>query len=210
MNSLDRIKPEALILFAERGYYGTSLSMIAKAVGIQKSSIYAHYNSKDELYISVVQCVADYYKAELEQFFFILKEQNQAVEQQLYQVFLWYMQFWINKKDVAKFWRRVRVFPPEHLENNIKRISSETMTQSFQKELADLFRKGVENGELRNASSDKLVALFQILVDGILTGLLIKDNEETSGLIQDCWQHFWSGIKATDKSQSNMGEIINV
>lgn len=209
MNSLDRIKPEALILFAERGYYGTSLSMIAKAVGIQKSSIYAHYNSKDELFISVVKYVSDVYKAELEKFFSILKEQNQSVEHQLFHVFRLYMQLWIDKKDVTKFLQRVSVFPPEHLEDEIKRISAETMAQGFHKELADLFRKGIKNGEIINSSPDKLVTLFQILIDGILTALLIKGNENTE-LLHDGWQHFWSGIKAADKRQTNMGEIIHV
>ncbi|WP_102262471.1 TetR/AcrR family transcriptional regulator [Mesobacillus jeotgali] len=210
MNSLDRINQEALILFAERGYYGTSLSMIAKEVGIRKSSIYAHYNSKDELFISVIQYVADIYKAQLEQFFSFLKEQNQPVELQLFHVYRWYMQLWIDKKDLTKFWRRVNVFPPEHLENHIKSISAETVAQRFHKELTDIFRQGVENGEILNAPTDKLVSLFQILIDGILTARLLKGNEVTAELLQDGWDHFWSGIKAADKRQTNTGEIINV
>ncbi|WLR57417.1 TetR/AcrR family transcriptional regulator [Mesobacillus subterraneus] len=210
MNALDRINKEALNLFAERGYYGTSLSMIAKAVGIRKSSIYAHYNSKDELFISVIKYVANIYKAETEQFFSKLKEQNQPVEHQLFQVFCWYMQLWIDKKDVTKLWRRVSVFPPEHLENDIKSISAETVAQSFHNELADIFRQGVENGELRNAPSGNLVNLFQILIDGILTARLLKGNEDTAELLHDGWHHFWSGIKGTDKRQTNTGEIINV
>lgn len=210
MNSLDRINQEALILFAEKGYYGTSLSMIANAVGIRKSSIYAHYNSKDELFISVVQYVAGIYKTKQENFFVLLKKQNQPVEQKLFRVFRWYMELWIGKKDLTKFWRRVRIFPPEHLENEIKRISAETVAESFHKELSDIFRIGVENGEFIHSSTDKLVALFQILIEGIVTALLIKGNEGTEELIQDSWHHFWSGINATDKRQTNTGEIINV
>ena len=210
MNALDRINQEALILFAEKGYYGTSLSMIANAVGIRKSSIYAHYNSKDELFLSVIQYVAEVYKTKLEQFFADLRKQNQPVEHQLFHVFQWYMELWIEKKDLTKFFRRVRVFPPGHLENEIERISAEIVEQSFHKELADLFRKGVDNGELINSSTDKLVALFQILIDGIVTALLLKGREGTADLIQDGWHHFWSGIKATDKRQTNTGEILNV
>ncbi|MBS8263775.1 TetR/AcrR family transcriptional regulator [Mesobacillus boroniphilus] len=210
MKSLDRINQEALILFAEKGYYGTSLSMIANAVGIRKSSIYAHYNSKDELFIAVVQFVAGLYKAKLEQFFAVLKEVDHPVEHQLYHVLRWYMQLWVDKKNATKFWRRIGLFPPEHLENEIKRISAETVAQSFHKELADIFRKGVENGELRNVPSEKLVALFQILIDGILTAILLNDYQETTELIQDGWHHFWSGIKAADIRQTNTGEIKNV
>lgn len=210
MKALDCINQEALILFAEKGYYGTSLSMIANAVGIRKSSIYAHYNSKDELFISVIQYVARIYKTKLEQFFTVLKKQTESVEHQLFNFLRWYMELWIEKKDLTKFLRRVRIFPPEHLELEIKRIFADTVEQSFLKELADLFEKGVDNGEIMDTSIDKLVALFQILIDGIVTALLLKGNECTTELIQDGWQHFWSGIKAMEKRQTNTGDIINV
>jgi TetR/AcrR family transcriptional regulator, cholesterol catabolism regulator len=40
---------EAARLFAERGYHGTSIGDIAKAMGVQKGSVYAHIESKQDL-----------------------------------------------------------------------------------------------------------------------------------------------------------------
>jgi TetR/AcrR family transcriptional regulator, cholesterol catabolism regulator len=40
---------EAARLFAERGYHGTSIGDIAKALGVQKGSLYAHIESKQDL-----------------------------------------------------------------------------------------------------------------------------------------------------------------
>lgn len=40
------IKEVALTLFAEKGYDGTALSEIAKAVGIKTPSLYAHLHQK--------------------------------------------------------------------------------------------------------------------------------------------------------------------
>jgi AcrR family transcriptional regulator len=41
-------------LFATRGYHGVSVRDIATAMGVQPSSLYAHYPSKDELYSDLV------------------------------------------------------------------------------------------------------------------------------------------------------------
>ena len=47
--TLRRIYEEALKLFAERGYHGTSVREIADASGIKPSSIYAHFPSKEQI-----------------------------------------------------------------------------------------------------------------------------------------------------------------
>jgi TetR/AcrR family transcriptional regulator, cholesterol catabolism regulator len=40
---------EAARLFAEKGYHGTSIGDLAKALGVQKGSLYAHIASKQDL-----------------------------------------------------------------------------------------------------------------------------------------------------------------
>jgi TetR/AcrR family transcriptional regulator, cholesterol catabolism regulator len=46
---------EAARLFAERGYHGTSIGDLAKAMGVQKGSLYAHIASKQDLLYEAVQ-----------------------------------------------------------------------------------------------------------------------------------------------------------
>lgn len=45
-------------LFLEKGYAGTSMSMLAKAVGVRKASLYHHFPSKEALFVA---CVTDGY-----------------------------------------------------------------------------------------------------------------------------------------------------
>lgn len=47
----------ALVLFAEHGVSGTSLQMIADALGVTKAAIYHQYNTKDEIILAVAQVV---------------------------------------------------------------------------------------------------------------------------------------------------------
>lgn len=42
-------------LFAQRGYFGVSLSQIAQKAGITKAGLYYYFDSKEELYLAVLQ-----------------------------------------------------------------------------------------------------------------------------------------------------------
>lgn len=55
MTTKERIIEEALTLFAEKGYQGTSVKNIADAVGIKDSSLYKHFKSKKQIFDTIVQ-----------------------------------------------------------------------------------------------------------------------------------------------------------
>ncbi|MDR1111797.1 MAG: TetR/AcrR family transcriptional regulator [Deltaproteobacteria bacterium] len=57
--SLTSLQQSALELFASQGFEGTPMSQIAKKTGIRKSSIYAHFESKNSLYLSLVPPTLD-------------------------------------------------------------------------------------------------------------------------------------------------------
>jgi AcrR family transcriptional regulator len=56
-SSRDRILAEALRLFGEQGYAGTSIAQIEKAAGLSPGSgaLYRHFKSKDELLVQALQ-----------------------------------------------------------------------------------------------------------------------------------------------------------
>lgn len=52
-----RVIEAALLLFAEHGIGGTSLQMIADAIGVTKAAVYHQYNTKDEIIFAVAEVV---------------------------------------------------------------------------------------------------------------------------------------------------------
>lgn len=62
----DRLAVEAARMFAERGYHGTSVNDLAAALGIQKSSVYAHISHKADLLADVALAGAAAFHAALD------------------------------------------------------------------------------------------------------------------------------------------------
>src|SRR2546428_2400233 len=57
---------EAARLFAEKGYHGTSIGDLAKAMGVQKGSLYALISSKEDLLYETMREGADSFHAALD------------------------------------------------------------------------------------------------------------------------------------------------
>ena len=53
-------------LFAEKGYHGTSIGDLAKAMGVQKGSLYAHISSKQDLLYETMREGADAFHGALD------------------------------------------------------------------------------------------------------------------------------------------------
>ena len=49
----ENIKKAAIKLFYKKGYFATSMSTIARATGIRKSSIYHHYSTKEDILLDI-------------------------------------------------------------------------------------------------------------------------------------------------------------
>ncbi len=61
-----RILQAAFPLFAERGFYGVSISDVAESAGLVKSAIYHHFANKEELYIAVLTDACNRVNAKME------------------------------------------------------------------------------------------------------------------------------------------------
>lgn len=54
-NTKEKILEEALKLFAQSGYKGTSMNEIAAKIGVSKAALYKHYSSKQEILDSIIE-----------------------------------------------------------------------------------------------------------------------------------------------------------
>lgn len=76
----ERILEEALQLFAQNGYTGTSMNDIAARLGVTKAALYKHYRSKQEIFDSIV-ARADEYNPSKEEKLLNTEDKTAAFEQ---------------------------------------------------------------------------------------------------------------------------------
>lgn len=62
MSTKERILEEALTLFAENGYDGTGVDLIAERVGIKGPSLYKHYKGKEDILNVLIDSAEERYE----------------------------------------------------------------------------------------------------------------------------------------------------
>ena len=62
MSTKQKILDEALTLFAEKGYDGTGVDLIAERVGIKGPSLYKHYYGKEEILNALIDVAEERYE----------------------------------------------------------------------------------------------------------------------------------------------------
>jgi AcrR family transcriptional regulator len=141
---------EAARLFAERGYHGTSIGDLANALGVQKGSLYAHIESKQDLLYEAMREGAEAFHAGLdaipddlkvtERIRLALRAHLRVVKEQL---------------DVATvFVREWRYLEGERAAEFLAE------RRRYEERFRALFREGRELGELRTDLDDQAAVLL--------------------------------------------------
>ncbi len=159
----DRLATEAARMFAQRGYHGTSVSELAAALGIQKSSLYAHMSHKADLLADIALAGAAAVHAALdtlpdgaaagERLELALRAHLAVVESQLDVATVW-LQEWRYLTGEAR-----DVFLRER--------------HRYEERIRDLFEAAARSGELRgNLDVDDATLVFLSVANWAYTWLM--------------------------------------
>ena len=187
----NRLKEIAFSLFAAHGYESTTMSQIADAIGIKKPTLYSHFASKEELFLSIFTEVANDYQQYIEQ---ILKEAEEleSTKAQLYHVFRAYITYFAQNPELSAFWNRILLFPPASLKEKLFAQISNLETSLYEK-LAALIEKGMDRGDLRRSVVLDTLFSFYCFREGLLLAVLLNPDLEPRK-IEVVWENIWYGI----------------
>jgi AcrR family transcriptional regulator len=143
---------EAARLFAQKGYHGTSIGDLAKAMGVQKGSLYAYIASKQDLLYETMREGADAFHSALD----AIPERLPATEK-IRLALRAHLRVVAEQLDVATvFVREWRYLDGERREE----ILAER--RRYEERVRALFREGRELGELRTDLDDATAALLTL------------------------------------------------
>ena len=137
-------------LFAERGYHGTSIGDLAKALGVQKGSLYAHIESKQDLLYEAMREGAEAFHSALDQ----IPDDLRVIER-IRLALRAHLGVVAEQLDVAtvfvREWRYLEGARAEEFLSERRR---------YEERFRALFREGRERGELRTDLDDQAAVLL--------------------------------------------------
>lgn len=194
MSTTTDIKKVALHLFAQKGYDGTALSEIADGVGIKKPSLYAHFDCKEDLFITVFKEVLEEYVYTIQK---ALEQMNEkaTVEEKLRDILFTNCRFYKDNEEKTVLMKRALLFPPSEL---VESLRSEFLASEFvvNQILSHLFQEGIRNGEILEEDVEDLLASFYCVVDGLFIQMFYYKEKDFDSKMQGAWKIFWKGIAA--------------
>ena len=141
---------EAARLFAEKGYHGTSIGDLAKALGVQKGSLYAHITSKEDLLYETMRDGADAFHGALD----AIPDGLPATEK-IRLALRGHLRVVAEQLDVATvFTREWRYLEGEYRDEIVAE------RRRYEQRWRALFREGVESGDLRTDLDSGAAALL--------------------------------------------------
>ncbi|MFB6365006.1 TetR/AcrR family transcriptional regulator [Paenibacillus elgii] len=186
-----KIKASALRLFSQNSYDAVPLSEIAKEVGIKTPSLYAHFKSKEELFLTVYDdCLAEH-ASRVRQM--TDKLTGLGTEQKLQTILLDVCRTYLLSEEYATFLKRTMLFPPSALQEVLRErfaASEEQLTEL----LRMVFEEGMASGILRREHSEDLTASFYCLLDGSFLQQFYYRPDDWEHRLKAVWSIYWKGI----------------
>ncbi len=188
----ERVYAAALDLFARQGYEATTLAQIAEAVGIRKPSLYNHIESKEALFLSLVETV--------EAAFFAVQDDSLARHRQApvaarLRALVDDLGGFIFTESQGAFYKRCLLFPPEPLAADIRAINARSEAR-IDADLRALYEQGVTEGCWRALDERGFLDAFYCLMDGLYSERFIYSQSEYVRRRDSVWRVFWAGVTA--------------
>lgn len=182
----DEILLAALKLFAEKGYFNTSLTDIIDAVGIKTSSgIYQHFKNKQAIAETLYANILDSLSISIDD----IRRRNRKASEQLREIFDLLFQLADDAPEIVKFLLVINIseiLPAEH---------SLIKTVPFSK-IIRMIQNGIKEDEIR--SIDPLLAYnyFFGIIKHTLAMVVAGDLPKQAACYQaQAWLNAWGGIE---------------
>ncbi len=194
METIDRIKHEAYILFAENGYTGTSMRDIANKVGIKAASIYSHYKSKEDLFIDLFKCCISEYDKGVS-----LNDDHIDIplEEKMLELLRVQVLFLEENPHLLKFLARIIFFPPVELKDKLQSIIEDNLNITNMKNYYEIYDVLKKDKKIKNEITiDRFISTFDMCIIRYFIGKIglnyYKEQESIESLFNSYWEEMQS------------------
>lgn len=186
-----RLRREAARLFAERGYGGASMSLIAERVGVRKASLYNYYASKEDLLIDLLESSVGAWEAACRP----AVDQDTTCEAMLASVVGNAVRFADQNPQRVAIIRLAASQIGGDLGRRVRKIL-DAHEKEWIASLNRLFAQAVERGEVKATDPVDLTLFWAVFIDGLLINQLFgtAKAKDLRAHLPCLWEYFWRGV----------------
>lgn len=149
----ETIKSVSIDLFYKKGYFASSINDIARATGIQKSSIYYHYSNKEDILFDILKTTMTDLDSMLDSFLSGIKDIEERIRKAIYCHTLFHMR---RQKEVLISDSEIRGLTVDNYKTIIK------MRDEYDRKFQSILKEGMDEGVFAKNN-------YKILSNAILT-----------------------------------------
>ena len=152
----DRILDEALVSFVENGYKGTNLRDFAAGMGLSKSALYSHFESKEAIWNALIDKMETYYAER-----FGSAENLPGIPEscdEFFRLVMNMVNFTIHDEKIIL--TRKLLLTEQFHDDRVKKLATEHFVNETKAIYQKIFEKMIESGLLRNEDPDMLAFVF--------------------------------------------------
>ena len=160
----EKILDAALVSFAENGYRGTNLRDLAAGLGLSKSALYRHYESKEDIWNAVLDRMEAYYVAR-----FGSPEKTPPVPEsceELFAMTMGMLDFTMHDKRVIL--TRQILLTEQFRDERARRLATLHFLTGTKDMYAKLFGKMMDNGLLKRDDPELLAFAYTAPITALL------------------------------------------
>ena len=185
MPTKERILYAALNLFAEKGYDGVGVDLIAENAGLKGPSLYRHYKGKEDIFNSLIDLVASHYEEG-----FGLKNKPEELPESMDELIenaMEKIKFTMHD-DIVRKTRRILAM--EQFRNErIAELTSRYHLENLQEMYTGIFMGFMEKGILKK-DDPELIALEFVSPVSLLIHMYDRQPEREEEILYKIRKHF--------------------
>ena len=181
---------KALALFTDKGYEGCSMDDIAKAVGIRKASLYAHFDGKESIFSAVFEDILNEYVCAIDAL--TAAQAGETTLNSLERLFIDFILYCHNNVKMY-FWDRYFYYPPAFTRDYIQRRTLETQ-DVFLQHIRQCMELGMQNGQLRNQPLNGAALAYYYLMIGLSMSVKLYERDALMQEAQAAWEGLQQGL----------------
>ncbi len=189
----EEIMKAAAVLFSQKSYHDVTVDQIAEQVGVAKGTIYLYFESKENLYLGILEHTHE----TIESILVKEIEKNDPAPQKLKKVLTLIFQFYFQNRDVLRILTRDETrLIREHFD----------FTERWRHRRIKLYRKilekGIKEGSFRPANTELMALIIFGLVGSVMS---YYPKDMTAGEIaEEVFSMISEGIMVSQK-ESTLG-----